>query len=86
MKKIITLLFILLLTATLVACGETGDGGGGGTQQIELTYADWANQELNQQLIDAFMLEYPDIRVILRTDITGSGDAFTGNLVTAAQA
>ena len=86
MKKIITLLFILLLTATLVACGETGDGGDGGTQVIELTYADWANQELNKQLIDAFMVEYPNIRVVLRTDITGSGNAFTGNLVTAAQA
>jgi multiple sugar transport system substrate-binding protein len=85
MKKITSLLFIFLLTATLVACGETGNGGGG-TQKIELTYADWANQELNKQLIDAFMVEYPDIRVILRTDITGSGDAFTGNLVTAAQA
>jgi multiple sugar transport system substrate-binding protein len=86
MKKILTIITVLILTATLVACGETGDGGGGGTQQIELTYADWANQELNQQLIDAFMEEYPNIRVILRTDITGSGDAFTGNLVTAAQA
>ena len=87
MKKILTIITVLILTATLVACGESGDGGGGGgTQQIELTYADWANQELNQQLIDAFMEEYPNIRVILRTDITGSGDAFTGNLVTAAQA
>ena len=86
MKKIITLITIFTLGFILVACGESGDGGGGGTQVIELTYADWANQELNQQLIDAFMEEYPDIRVILRTDITGSGDAFTGNLVTAAQA
>ena len=87
MKKLLTIITVLILTATLVACGESGDGGGGGgTQQIELTYADWANQELNQQLIDAFMEAHPDIRVILRTDITGSGDAFTGNLVTAAQA
>jgi multiple sugar transport system substrate-binding protein len=85
MKRLLTIITVLVLTATLVACGGSG-GGGGETQQIELTYADWANQELNQQLIDAFMEANPEIRVILRTDITGSGDAFTGNLVTAAQA
>ena len=86
MKKIISLIFITIISITLVACGNTGDGGGGGPQQIELSYADWGDQELNQQLIDAFMEEYPDIRVTLRSDISGSGDAFTGNLVTAAQA
>ena len=86
MKKIISFIFITIISITLVACGNTGDGGGGGSQQIELSYADWGDQELNQQLIDAFMQEYPDIRVTLRSDISGSGDAFTGNLVTAAQA
>ena len=85
MKKLLTLVFITIISITLVACGSTGDGGGG-SQQIELSYADWGDQELNQQLIDAFMQEYPDIRVTLRSDISGSGDAFTGNLVTAAQA
>lgn len=83
MKKILTILFVSLFTMTLVACGG---GSEPEDQYIELTYADWADPELNQALIDAFMVEYPEIRVSLRTDIAGSGDAFTGNLVTAAQA
>ncbi|OHE35190.1 MAG: hypothetical protein A2013_06525, partial [Tenericutes bacterium GWE2_38_8] len=53
---------------------------------IELTYADWGNQEFNQRMIDLFMAKYPNIRVTLRGDIAGSGAEFTGNLVTAAQA
>lgn len=85
MKKLLTLFVLTAFTLALVACG------GGGTEEpgdqfIELTYADWADPELNQALIDSFMEANPDIRVSLRTDITGSGDAFTGNLVTAAQA
>ena len=85
MKKILTLFVITAFTLVLVACGgsEPTDPG---EQYVELTYADWADPELNQALIDAFMEAHPDIRVSLRTDITGSGDAFTGNLVTAAQA
>lgn len=85
MKKILTLFIVTAFSLVLVACGgdEPVDPG---EQFIELTYADWADSELNQALIDAFMDEYPNIRVSLRTDITGSGDAFTGNLVTAAQA
>ena len=85
MKKILNLLVIATFTLLLVACGgsEPTDPG---EQFIELTYADWADPELNQALIDAFMEAHPDIRVSLRTDISGSGDAFTGNLVTAAQA
>jgi len=58
----------------------------GPVQTIELTYADWGNQEFNQRMINEFMKKYPHIRVTLRTDIAGSGAIFTGNLVTAAQA
>jgi len=58
----------------------------GPVQTIELSYADWGNQEINQYLIDKFMEKYPHINVTLRKDITGSGESFTGNLVTAAQA
>lgn len=53
---------------------------------VTLTYADWGDQVLNQKLINAFMEEYPHIRVTLRSDIAGSGAEFTGNLILAAQA
>jgi multiple sugar transport system substrate-binding protein len=56
------------------------------TPQIVLSYADWGDQELNQRMIDLFEARYPHIKVELRQDITGSGDAFTGNLILAAQA
>ncbi len=85
MKRILTLFIVSAFSLMLVACGG-GEPSEPSEQFIELTYADWADKELNQALIDAFMEEYPNIRVSLRTDITGSGDAFTGNLITAAQA
>jgi multiple sugar transport system substrate-binding protein len=50
---------------------------------INLSYADWGNDEINQILIDAFMVKYPHINVELRTDIGGSGAEFTGNLLNA---
>ena len=55
-------------------------------QQITLSYADWGDQVLNQQLINLFQARYPHITVELRQDIAGSGATFTGNLVTAAAA
>ena len=77
---------ILLIGFVLVACGGNDDPNGQ-TQTISLSYADWGNQEFNQKMIDAFELKYPNIDVTLRTDIEGSGEAFTkGNLITAAQA
>ncbi|MEF3693289.1 MAG: ABC transporter substrate-binding protein [Acholeplasmataceae bacterium] len=85
MKKILTLVVVLLIGFVLVACGDKPDPNGG-TQTIALSYADWGDQEFNQKMIDAFELKYPNIDVTLRTDIEGSGEAFTGNLVTAAQA
>jgi multiple sugar transport system substrate-binding protein len=94
MKKLIATFVALFTLFSLAACGEvvttlnaTTDPTGTTVGQIvELTYADWGNQEFNQRMIDAFMVQYPNIRVTLRTDITGSGATFTGNLVTAAQA
>ncbi len=85
MKKLLLFTTVILFVFALHACNGQ-NGGNGGQQGIELTYADWGNQEFNQLLIDAFMEEYPDIRVTLRGDIDGAGDIFTGNLVTAAQA
>ncbi len=87
MKKTLLLFVALFLVVGLYACSpEEEDPIDNPVQTIELTYADWGNQDFNQRMIDAFMAEYPNIRVTLRTDIEGSGAAFTGNLVTAAQA
>lgn len=65
---------------------STGTTTSGDRQTIELTYADWGDADFNQRMINLFMEKYPWIRVTLRTDISGSGATFTGNLVTAAQA
>jgi multiple sugar transport system substrate-binding protein len=83
MKKILTLMMVGFVALTLAACGGNG---GTTTKYIELTYADWGNPEFNQRMLDKFMEKYPNIRVTLRQDITGSGAEFTGNLVNAAQA
>ncbi len=56
------------------------------TQEIVLSYADWGDAELNQILINAFQVKYPNITVELRRDITGTGAEFTGNLLNAQAA
>lgn len=89
MKKLLLIAVGLFLVIGLTACGpdeETVIPTDTTGQTIELTYADWGNQEFNQRMIDLFMAKYPNIRVTLRGDIAGSGAEFTGNLVTAAQA
>jgi multiple sugar transport system substrate-binding protein len=94
MKKILTLTMLMLLTFALAACRDTepdpnggnGGNGGGNVRNITLSYADWGNQEVNQALVDAFMLEYPHITVDLRRDITGAGGEFTANLLNAQAA
>ncbi|MFA6801350.1 MAG: ABC transporter substrate-binding protein [Acholeplasmataceae bacterium] len=80
-KKISFILIALLLSFGLFACKDDDVV----SQKISLTYADWGDQEFNQKMIDAFMEKYPDIEVSLRTDISGSGATFTGNLIDAAQ-
>ncbi|MGE4319860.1 MAG: ABC transporter substrate-binding protein [Acholeplasmataceae bacterium] len=83
MRKKLTILFVaVVLSLGLFACKDDPVT----TQKIALTYADWGDQELNQKMIDAFMEKYPDIEVTLRSDISGSGATFTGNLIDAAQA
>jgi multiple sugar transport system substrate-binding protein len=57
-----------------------------GPAPITLSYADWANPEFNQRMIDLFQAKYPHITVQLRQDILGSGAEFTGNLIAASQA
>lgn len=82
MKKIFSLLMVFLLAFALFACKKDPVV----SQKIALSYADWGDPVFNQKMIDAFELKYPNIEVQLRTDIEGSGAAFTGNLIAAAQA
>jgi multiple sugar transport system substrate-binding protein len=83
-KKIVILPIFLGLVVT--GCGASSASTNQNTRPISLSYADWANQDVNQKLIDAFMAKYPNIDVELRQDITGTGNTFTGNLNAAAQA
>lgn len=84
MKKIVTLLMVLIIGFVLVACKD--DKPTGPVQTIQLSYADWGDADFNKKMIDAFEEKYPHIKVQLRTDVEGTGEAFTGNLVTTAQA
>jgi len=84
MKKIFTFSVILILTFLLVGCKD--DPVDDDVQEINLTYADWGDPVFNQRMLDAFEVEYPNIKVMLRTDISGSGIEFTTNLVNASQA
>lgn len=88
MKKIFLLITLVFSFLVFVACDDKDNGGekNGEKQIIELSYADWGDQEFNQKMIDAFEEKYPHIKVTLRTDIAGSGEAFTSNLINAAQA
>ena len=86
MKKIWSILVVVMFVFVLVACGKDDPTNPDDTKQtIALTYADWGNQEMNQRMIDKFMEKYPHIRVTLATNISGSGAEFTGSLVDAAQ-
>ncbi|MBI9009942.1 MAG: extracellular solute-binding protein [Tenericutes bacterium] len=73
----------VLTTTSSVSTSQTSINLNMTTDEITLSYADWGNAEINQILIDAFMEKYPNITVELRTDITGSGSAFTANLINA---
>lgn len=95
MKKLFLTMFMLLLTLGLVACTDTtnpnddnndNDDNDDITRTITLSYADWGDQDFNQRMIDLFEAAHPNVEVTLRTDIEGTGEAFTGNLVLAAQA
>ncbi len=80
MKKGIIVTLITILSLLLVACNGTTS-----SRKVVLSYAAWGDQSMHQRMIDAFMEEYPDISVSLRTDITGTGNAFTGAIVDSAK-
>src|SRR5690554_4215051 len=86
MKKYISIFVLVAFALLLVACNGNGNGNGNGNEnKIALSYADWGDLEFNEKMIDAFEEKYPHITVELRTDIAGSGEEFTGNLITAAE-
>lgn len=72
--------------STTVTTTTTTTSSTTNNDEITLSYADWGNQEINQILIDAFMVKYPNITVELRTDISGSGAQFTGSILNAQAA
>ncbi|VEU80715.1 ABC transporter substrate-binding protein [Haploplasma axanthum] len=82
MKKLLLVTLTLIGSLVLIACGGKKPVPG---NKISLSYADWGDQVTNQKMIDAFEAKYPHISVELRTDIAGSGEEFTGNLITASQ-
>jgi len=55
-------------------------------QNASISYSSWGNAEFEQKMIDKFEEKYPWIDVYLDTSITGTGAAFTQNLVAAATA
>ncbi|MDY0276937.1 MAG: ABC transporter substrate-binding protein [Acholeplasma sp.] len=80
MKKLLVTTLLIFGTLFLASCGKDKD-----KNKISLSYADWGDQVVNQKMIDAFMEKYPNISVELRGDISGSGEEFTGNLITASE-
>ena len=94
MKKYLSLLLLLVFSLVLVSCGggttggdNTGGGNGGGnvTGKITLTYASWGDANLDALLIKEFESTHPGVKVVRDDSITGTGNSFTANLVTAAQ-
>lgn len=84
MKK--NLIFIVILALFFVIVGCTKEEEDPNTGKISLTYASWGDAELEQAMINAFMEKYKNITVIRDTTITGTGNAFTENLIAASQA
>lgn len=84
MKKYLAIIFTFALALLLVACKDD-NGKGSNTGKVVLSYADWADPVFNRKMLDAFEEKYDHIEVQLRTDIMGSGQEFTGNLIDAAQ-
>ena len=90
MKKYFSLILIFIACLVLVSCGEgndnTGGGGGNVTGEVMLSYASWGDAELDALIIAEFEAKHPGVTVYRDTSISGTGNAFTSNLVTAAQA
>ncbi len=81
-RKNITMMLLAFVSLILVACNG---GGGDKKKDVTLSYAAWGDPVFHQKMIDAFEEKYPHINVQLRTDITGTGNAFTGAIVDSAK-
>lgn len=84
MKKYLSLIAILLCSFILISCNK-GGGGGTVTGNIQLSYASWGDAELDALLIAEFEKTHENVKIFRDTSITGTGNTFTANLVTAAQ-
>ena len=84
MKKYLSVLIIVFAAVFMFGCG--GDKEPTNEKTITLTYAEWGDQDVAQAMLNAFMEKHPNIKVTLSNSITGSGTAFTANLIAAAQA
>ena len=87
MKKFYSLLLVLLGCLILAGCNDTEDPGTGGgvTGEVTLSYASWGDANLDALLIAEFEKTHPGVTIFRDTSITGTGNSFTANLVTAAQ-
>lgn len=70
----------------IVGCNKENIDDNNGNRKVTLTYASWGDAALEQAMIDAFVTEHPNITVLRDTTISGTGNAFTANLIAAAQA
>jgi ABC-type glycerol-3-phosphate transport system substrate-binding protein len=67
MKKVFTLITLLLFIFVIAACGKKPDNNNNG--QVTITYASWnlglptATDNMERKMIEAFMVEYPNIKV-----------------------
>lgn len=82
--KTLSFALVCLTALVLVGCGG-GNNGGNISGSITITYASWGDANLDQKLIDEFEKNHENVTVLRDTSITGTGNVFTKNLVTAAQ-
>ncbi len=95
MKKYLSYILLLIFSLVLVGCGtpgtddpgkEPGDNPGGTVSgKITLSYASWGDANLDALLIAEFEKTHPNVKIYRDDSITGTGNSFTANLVTAAQ-
>lgn len=95
MKKLLSLVSVLLLSIALAACGNNQETEIPTGEQVTLTYASWdlgapesETPNMNRLMIQAFMEKYPNIKVniIERPKIPGTNNDLGWNDFLAARA
>lgn len=84
--KTLSIISICMIALILGSCGKTNSNKGNLSGNITLTYASWGDANLDAMLIDEFEKLHENVTIVRDTSITGTGNVFTKNLVTAAQA